>query len=120
MKKLKFYIAGVQHRPGAAKAIKDLKPGDDLNLVPEPENKYDPNAVKIETLEGEFLGYVPKKFSSTVSAALMVDPEGVACKVTNVQPDAKTWEMCEVEVGPEDDFYLDEEEEEEEESDFPY
>ena len=38
-----------------------LQPGDRVKLVPEPTNKYDVNAVAIQTLGGEFLGYVAKK-----------------------------------------------------------
>lgn len=35
--------------------------GDKVRLVPEPDNKYDPNALAIQTLDGAFLGYVAKK-----------------------------------------------------------
>lgn len=38
-----------------------LKKGDRVKLVPEPDNKYDPNALQIQSLEGEMLGYVGKK-----------------------------------------------------------
>lgn len=38
-----------------------LKRGDRVKLVPEPDNKFDPNALAIQTLDGEMLGYVGKK-----------------------------------------------------------
>jgi hypothetical protein len=38
-----------------------LKANDKVKLVPEPTNKYDPNALSIQTLDGEMLGYVGKK-----------------------------------------------------------
>ena len=38
-----------------------LKRGDKVKLVPEPNNKFDPNALSIQTLDGEMLGYVGKK-----------------------------------------------------------
>jgi hypothetical protein len=38
-----------------------LKPNDRVKLVPEPDNKYDPNALAIHTLDGKMLGYVGKK-----------------------------------------------------------
>jgi hypothetical protein len=38
-----------------------LVAGDRVKLVPEPTNEYDPNALAIQTLGGEFLGYVGKK-----------------------------------------------------------
>lgn len=94
----KFYIAGVQFRPGAAKILAGLSEGDELDLVLEPTNKYDPNAVRIE-VNGEHVGYVPKKFSGEISAMIEVDgAETVQCNVTKVDPTAKQWEMCEVEI----------------------
>jgi hypothetical protein len=115
----KFFIAGVQFHPGAANIIRDLVVGDDLDLVPEPTNKFDPNAVRIESA-GELLGYVPKKFSAEISA--LIEIEECECIVTIVNPNGKTWEMCEVVVRPvitedeeadleEEDEYPEEEEE---------
>jgi hypothetical protein len=106
----KFFIAGVQFRPRDEinRAVKQLEVGTELYLEREPENKFDPNAVKIlhittEFKEGDevevvtFLGYVPKKFSSEVSALLDYD-EVVNCTVTAVNPLAKTYEMIQVEL----------------------
>ena len=59
-------------------------------------NRFDPNAVKI--LRGDdFLGYVPKKFSSEVSALLSIGAP-VVCTVDEVNPAAKTYEMFKVTV----------------------
>jgi len=60
-----FYIAGVQFHE-MKMVINDLTESDHLSLVPEPDNKYDPNAVRIELVSdgpGTMLGFVPKKFS---------------------------------------------------------
>ena len=104
-----FFIAGVQFRPREEinEAIKEIKVGDRLSLVPEPSNKFDPNATRIEfshIAEGEgstsyyvFLGYVPKKFSSEVSALLEVEVD-LECIVEEINPAAKPWEMCKVVV----------------------
>ena len=96
--KRSFYVAGVQFRPkeDIAKAVKEMKVGDQLILDPEPTNRFDPNAVKI--LRGDdFLGYVPKKFSSEVSALLSIGAP-VVCTVDEVNPAAKTYEMFKVTV----------------------
>ncbi len=117
--KRQFFIAGVQFRPRQEinKAIKEMKVGFQLGLVPEPTNKFDPNAVKIEfnteTVEGVesvFLGYVPKKYSSEVSAMLEIGAP-VTCTVDEVNPDAKTYEMFKVTI----QIPIDEETEEPEE-----
>jgi hypothetical protein len=96
--KFKFFIAGVQHHQ-LATIVKDIEVDYDFDLVPEPDNKYDPNAIRIET-EGVMCGYVPKTFSAQVAA--MIEAMGideVFCRVTHVDPDAKPWNMCEVEIG---------------------
>jgi hypothetical protein len=98
-----FFIAGVQFRPRDEinRAVKQLEVGGELTLEREPTNKYDPNAVKILFIEEDgtefFLGYVPKKFSSEVSALLDYDVV-VNCTVTAVNPLAKTYEMIQVEL----------------------
>lgn len=115
-----FFIAGVQFRPRHEidSASKLMNVGDQLGLVPEPENKFDPNAVKIEynteTADGivsTFLGYVPRKFSSEVSAMLGIGAP-IICTVDEVNPDAKTYEMIKVTV----QIPVEEEESEEEEA----
>ena len=94
-----FFIAGVQFRPLEAKEeIKKLLKNQELMLELEPENKFDPNAVKIISLSEEgkcFLGYVPKKFSAEVSAVLEVGIN-LECIVEEINPSAKPWEMCKV------------------------
>ena len=108
--KRSFYVAGVQFRPRQEinEAVESLKAGDVLSLLPEPSNKFDPNAVKImQELKGDeeaktegvsrFLGYVPKKFSSEVSAMLGIGAP-VVCTVDEVNPSAKTYEMFKVTV----------------------
>lgn len=109
-----FFIAGVQFRPKneIAEAAKEMEAGDFLELVPEPSNKFDPNAVKIEySVEhangviGIFLGYVPKKFSSEVAGMLSIGAP-IGCIVEVVNPAAKTYEMFKVTVQiPEDEEY---------------
>jgi len=101
-----FYVAGVQFRPRHEidTAAREMMTGMQLGLVPEPTNKFDPNAVKIEynteTADGivsTFLGYVPKKFSSEVSAMLGIGAP-INCTVDEVNPSAKTYEMIKVTV----------------------
>jgi len=99
MQPKKFYIAGVQFHQ-LKSCIKSLKEGDNLSLVPEPSNKYDPNAVRIEFNDADesyMTGFVPKKFSSEVAAAITVGKQ-LECVITQLNPSAKTWEMCEVEI----------------------
>jgi hypothetical protein len=97
--KRQFFIAGVQFRPRAEinAAAKQMEVGGGLILKPEPTNKFDPNAVQILTTEDVFLGYVPKKFSSEVTALLSIDAP-IICTVDEVNPAAKTYEMFKVTI----------------------
>ena len=97
--KRQFFIAGVQFRPRTEidMAAKTIEVGGGLILKPEPTNKFDPNAVQILTTEDVFLGYVPKKFSSEVSAMLSIGAP-VQCIVDEVNASAKTYEMFKVTI----------------------
>ena len=58
-----FYaqVHGITHRnsdgSSRQKIIKDCRVGEHLVLIPEPDNRYDPDAVKICRKNGEQLGY---------------------------------------------------------------
>ena len=52
---LRFKIAGINHRKGIA----DYEGKFIGEVVPEPTNQYDPNAIKIVHQDGKHLGYVP-------------------------------------------------------------
>lgn len=107
MKSREFYVAGVQFH-NSSQVINDLKVGDILELNPDPENKFDSNAVEIiygfetsESLENVMLGFVPKKFSAEISAAIEIsniseNEMNVTCKITEVTPSNKPWERIKV------------------------
>jgi len=95
-----FYIAGVQyHRlPSLVKSKVDIKQGTKLDLVPEPTNNFDPNAIQIIFVDPSKntynLGYVPKRLSSEISAIITLTE--LECKIVELTPSAKPWEMCKV------------------------
>lgn len=69
-----FYLAGPRHYMGCSgndcsHAI-DIKVGDMLKLLPEPENEYDPNAIKVLSEHNKHIGYVPRYYSKEVNSAL--------------------------------------------------
>lgn len=101
MKSYEFYIAGVQFHE-ARKVISQLSIGDTLELVPEPSNKFDPNAILIQYHDKDSdinLGYVPKKFSAEVTAFLEVyGTDKVFCDLIEVNPKNKPWEQLKVHI----------------------
>ncbi len=90
-----FYIAGVQFRTGLKEVGANLSEGMELDLVPEPDNEYDPNAVAIH-FSNTHLGYVPKKFSSEVTAIL--DIADLVCTIEKIDMSLKPWEQCKVTI----------------------
>jgi hypothetical protein len=69
-------VHGIYHRnedgSSRQKIIRSCHPGDPLALVPEPENKYDPDAIKVCRPDGAQLGYVPSGHSSKLSNELAI------------------------------------------------
>jgi hypothetical protein len=49
--------------------LRELKPGDRLELVREPDNPHDANAVRVEW-RGVKLGYVPRRDNTAVARQL--------------------------------------------------
>jgi len=106
-KSYEFYVAGVQFHQ-AKNVLGELSEGIEFSLLPEPENKFDPNAIKIlydkymDGYENEpeliMLGYVPKKFSAEVSAFMEIH-ENVVCELVKLNPSAKPWEQLKVNIG---------------------
>lgn len=58
-------LAGYRHYGGHA-VFRDMRPGDRLELVREPDNPYDANAVRVEW-RGVMLGYVPRRDNAAVA-----------------------------------------------------
>ena len=61
-------LAGFRHAE-AADAWPDLRQGDELTLVREPDNAFDTNAVRVEW-RGRKLGYVPRRENAALAWAL--------------------------------------------------
>ena len=90
-----FYVAGVQHHQMRT-VIDEFELGMELDLEREPENPYDPNAIRI-TYNNVMCGYVPKKFSASLSAAIETEAN-IECVITKLNKSSKPWEWCQVEV----------------------
>jgi len=61
-------LAGLRHY-GAGEVWREMSPGDRLELVREPDNPYDANAVRIEW-RGRKLGYLPRHDNTAVARQL--------------------------------------------------
>jgi hypothetical protein len=97
METREFFIAGVQfQKPGLQSCISSMNVGDELDLYPDPDNKFDPNAVQIwykETL----LGHVKRQFSAEIAGMLNLGIP-LICTVSALNHSAKSWEQCLVKI----------------------
>lgn len=64
------HVAGTSHLENLDKVMEEIWTGNWVNLIREPENKYDCNAIRVESENGLKLGYVPKKRAEDLSAIL--------------------------------------------------
>ena len=95
----RFYVAGVKFHE-LHTVINDISEGETLLIDPEPTNKYDPNAIRLiydNFSKRAMIGYVPKRFSSEVSALIELE-HNLQCVVSKLTPGAKPWEQIEVEI----------------------
>lgn len=112
MENYKFKIAGVKFRGARIyELLKTLENGTVFELEAEPDNSFDPNAIKLlydDGTEEHFVGYVPKTLSSEVSAALEIEPW--VAVATDFSPDKKSYEF-EVQLKAIADFPVESDEE---------
>jgi hypothetical protein len=86
------YVAGFQYADGM-KVIDKMKEGDELDLVREPENVHDENAVAVYWKQNR-IGYVPAIDNELPNAFLL---QGLALKsrIDRLNRTAKPWLACE-------------------------
>ena len=74
MYELEISIAGINYRENMDKYIGTWE----VTLVPDPENEYDPNAIKIVNADGVLFGFVPKDMTDTVRKRTSLPAVGTA------------------------------------------
>lgn len=92
-----FYITGIRYHSACqgsdCGALPGVKVGDILLLEEEPENTYDPMAIRVLTQEKEVLGYVPRYYNKAILARLH-DGMGYSCKITEVNANMRNCSEC--------------------------
>ena len=85
-------VAGFQYHQGE-KLWRRLRPGAALELVREPDNPYDPRAVRLDW-RGRKLGYVPRRENTAVSQ-LLDNSQPLTARVVNLRESDNPWERIE-------------------------
>jgi hypothetical protein len=88
-------LAGFQYHAGR-ELWGQMKEGDALTLVREPDNRHDPRAVRVEW-RGRQLGYLPRAENRAVAAEL--DAGGrVSARIARLREHRNPWQRVLVEV----------------------
>ena len=90
-----FYVAGVKFHK-LYDVISKLKEGDDVQLIPEPTNKYDKYAIRIEAL-GTMIGYIPRTMAISVAAKIKFRTT-LSAKILEINPELDPWTALRIEV----------------------
>ena len=92
-----FYITGIRYHSACqgsdCGALPGVKVGDMLLLEEEPENAYDPMAIRVLTQGNEILGYVPRYYNKAILARLY-DGMGYSCEITEVNANMRNCSEC--------------------------
>ena len=74
----------------------DIKVGDALSLIREPDNRHDKHAIRVEW-RGHKLGYVPRAENRVVAAA-MDQGDNMAARIAKLRENANPWLRVEFEL----------------------
>ena len=74
----------------------EIRVGDRLSLIREPENRHDRHAIRVEW-KGHKLGYVPRADNRAVAAAIDAGDRLVA-RISRLREHANPWRRVEFEV----------------------
>ncbi len=88
-------LAGFSYYEGK-KLWSEMKVGDALQLVREPDNSYDANAVRVEW-QGHKLGYVPRADNEAL-ARFMDRGSKAGARITRLKKSRNPWQRMEFEV----------------------
>ena len=83
-----YYAVGEQWR--------EMRVGDHLDLIREPDNRHDRNAIRVEW-RGHKLGYVPRAENRAVAAA-MDQGDALVARIARLTEHANPWRRVEFEV----------------------
>lgn len=91
---LHCYIAGLQYYE-VLEVWKQLQIGDLLTLIPEPDNRYDENAV-IVAYGTKKLGYLPRSQNKAIAKVLQAGHDAYQARIQSLYSDNPLYERVEI------------------------
>jgi hypothetical protein len=80
-----FFVRGIRYREGAEEAIAELNEGDELQLLHEMTNSFNPDAHLVLCHDGRAVGYVPDYLVDNLQELIKRDPS-LKVRVVQVNP----------------------------------
>jgi len=80
---LSFFVHGIRHVSGAVDVLDQLHEGEELELVPEPENKYDQWAVKVANKD-QMIGYCPRFVNRDLQRLISNDDACIKARIEKI------------------------------------
>jgi hypothetical protein len=93
---LQCFIAGFRYYEGM-ELLNDMKEGDMLELVREPENEYDANAIALHW-NNRKVGFIPAMHNETIAKLLDAEALKMHVEITHLKHEAQAWENVAVAV----------------------
>lgn len=88
-------LAGFQYHQGK-KFWQDMRVGDALTLTREPDNPYDPKAIRVDW-HGQMLGYVPRRENSDI-ARIMDNGTRLEARISRLLESRDPWQRLRFEI----------------------
>lgn len=88
------YIAGLQYYE-VLEVWKQLEIGQTLDLIPEPDNRYDKHAVVV-AFEGKKLGYLPRSQNRVISKILQAGHDAYEARIQSLYTQNPMYERIEI------------------------
>jgi hypothetical protein len=93
---LQSFVRGFQYYEGPS-LINQMKEGDMLELVREPDNAHDPCAIALHWNKKK-IGFIPAEDNEMLSKLLDIGIPELIAEITFLQPDAAAWENVRIAV----------------------
>jgi hypothetical protein len=93
---LQSFVRGFRHYEGPS-LINQMKEGDMLELVREPDNEYDPSAIALHWNKHK-IGFVPAEDNEILSKLLDIGIPELIAEITFLQPAAAAWENARIAI----------------------
>ncbi len=93
---LQSFVRGFRHYEGPA-LIGQMKEGDMLELVREPDNEYDPAAVALHWNKHK-IGFIPAEDNELLSKLLDIQVPEFMAEIVFLQPAASSWENVRIAI----------------------